>query len=467
MDSGLITSQAIMPDQLLSLIQSGVGILCDSAQAITPESLQNSFAAILTNIQQSSNYELSTEQPSESDDVQTIESIIASLTAGIIVPPAETPVAGNGQIAEVMTQTAQAETPTVLTGTIAESGVLLEGSLVPSETVADQVKLEASAIVIEEAAFIDPENMTGKDNKISEHKESILDTQVKLSLKDHQLLSNTASQIVRKPQTISQSKHSKENNLTADKTFAKMTNSLQADNPANLFQDRREGMSAHRPPEDTREEKSPTTNPAPEQAEKAQVTSQDDVAQKSTEPAVSVKSVEESTIGLKHFEQALSKATDAQGLAKPASPATPNTPHAVNPAELLNGVKLTLKQGGSQLLMQLKPEVLGRALVSMKHLEGKLSLEFLVEHESARQTIQSEASHLKETLVSVGFTEVVIDVKTMPPTPFQTDVESGESQLHQEQSRNGDGNERQAQEEQERLSRKPLMLGYNTFELIA
>ena len=133
--------------------------------------------------------------------------------------------------------------------------------------------------------------------------------------------------------------------------------------------------------------------------------------------------------------------------------------------ELVSGVKLSLKAGKRELLLNLKPAALGRAMVSLRNVDNRLVLEFTVERLGARQAIEAESSQLREALAAVGFQSVTIDVR--PPEAYTQQSGVNPDNQNQRQSSNRDNNRRKQQRSSEQFLSNPRMLGYNTFDLIA
>lgn len=168
------------------------------------------------------------------------------------------------------------------------------------------------------------------------------------------------------------------------------------------------------------------------------------------------------------FQQArtpVSSFTTASAKQAPQGTFTARDSSPMDLQELVSGVKLSLKAGKRELLLNLKPAALGRAMVSLRNVDNRLVLEFTVESLGARQAIEAESSQLREALAAVGFQSVTIDVR--PPEAYTQQSGVNPDNQNQRQSSNRDNNRRKQQRSSEQFLSNPRMLGYNTFDLIA
>ncbi len=140
-------------------------------------------------------------------------------------------------------------------------------------------------------------------------------------------------------------------------------------------------------------------------------------------------------------------------------------PEQVDVADLVREVKLSVREGRSEIVMRLKPEILGKALVSLKQIGETLKVVFSIERLEARIAIEGEAAHIKENLQAAGFQNVQVEVKTH-------DGGSSKSEFSQQQDDSRrDSSSRQGREEAppDRHHYRPgkRMFGYNTFDIAA
>lgn len=137
----------------------------------------------------------------------------------------------------------------------------------------------------------------------------------------------------------------------------------------------------------------------------------------------------------------------------------------IDQAKLVDNIKLTLTSGRSELTIQLKPEVLGSALVTLRKTDNGLELEFQVESAHAKQAIEVEVPQIREALAAVGIHTSSIDVKTSDfnPERFSTPENGGNGQRGQGKQDRSSAN---AEQQIDNL-RKFRNLGYNTFEIAA
>jgi len=147
------------------------------------------------------------------------------------------------------------------------------------------------------------------------------------------------------------------------------------------------------------------------------------------------------------------------------SRAAPPQPVPVDPGALVSGIKLSLSEGRSELVLRLRPEVLGRAIVSLRYLEDGLRLEFQLERPEARQAIEAESAKLKEALAAAGFQTVSIEVRIPDPDGERPDLHDDDEDRRQS-SRDQDDNNPDSEHRQQQ-NRPPLMFGYNTFDIAA
>lgn len=157
--------------------------------------------------------------------------------------------------------------------------------------------------------------------------------------------------------------------------------------------------------------------------------------------------------------------TNQNSVKQVAVPAN-NTKATINHAELVHSIRYTLSSGKSDLVLRLRPEVLGRALITLHHSKGALHLNFQVQEPAARVAIEAEATRLKDTLVNAGFGNVTIDVKSGDGQTRQDNFTFDDAKDRQPSS--GNPQHQEPEPKQDTTSpEKQLMLGYNTFELVA
>ncbi|HHE46189.1 MAG TPA: flagellar hook-length control protein FliK [Bacteroidetes bacterium] len=137
----------------------------------------------------------------------------------------------------------------------------------------------------------------------------------------------------------------------------------------------------------------------------------------------------------------------------------------VDHGKLVSNIRMTLSSGRNELVLQLKPEVLGRALISLRQGEKGVELKFEVEHPDARRIFEAEATHLKEALNAAGIHTVSIEVRTSDSQPDRfAQTDEGSTRNRQQQDRgDGDPGDRRRKE---RFSR-PRFFGYNSFDIAA
>lgn len=132
---------------------------------------------------------------------------------------------------------------------------------------------------------------------------------------------------------------------------------------------------------------------------------------------------------------------------------------------LVQRIKLTLKSGQQELRLNLKPAVLGRAIITLHRQDDSLKLDFALESSTARATIENETVRLREALTTVGFQSVSINVHGPGSREMDNELhpETGEHPQHSNQH-----NSRKNEDQQETSQMlNPRMLGYNTFDLVA
>jgi len=139
----------------------------------------------------------------------------------------------------------------------------------------------------------------------------------------------------------------------------------------------------------------------------------------------------------------------------------------LNPSELIAGVRLTLSQGRGVLLVQLQPEIMGPALVALHKEDGRLKLDFSVERESVRAALQAETVHLREALASAGFPDASVEVHASPRHSFSPDDSSSDSNSRNTPEGAFSSEAEEAPSESASDFAHPLLLGYNTFDILA
>jgi len=146
--------------------------------------------------------------------------------------------------------------------------------------------------------------------------------------------------------------------------------------------------------------------------------------------------------------------------ARTTSQSTPS----VDRGDLVNSIKMTLTNGRGEMVLQLKPEVLGRALIILRQGTNGLKLEFEVEHPEARQIIEAEMPQLREALTAAGIQTASIEVRTSDSHQERFAQTNDGSQRNRQH--NGRDDESGSQQRQEHTSR-PRFLGYNSFDIAA
>jgi len=137
----------------------------------------------------------------------------------------------------------------------------------------------------------------------------------------------------------------------------------------------------------------------------------------------------------------------------------------VDQVKLVNSVKLTLASGRSELTIQLKPEMLGHALITLRQVENGLEMEFQVESIHAKHLIEAEAPQIKEALAALGIQTSNIDVRTTDSNPERFTIADNGSNGQRKQEQH---NREDARMEQQRDNMMQFRnLGYNTFEIAA
>ncbi|NQT34113.1 flagellar hook-length control protein FliK [bacterium] len=132
--------------------------------------------------------------------------------------------------------------------------------------------------------------------------------------------------------------------------------------------------------------------------------------------------------------------------------------------ELVSNIKLNLAAGRNELVLRLKPEVLGKALIIFNQGKDGLKLEFRIDHPDVRRVIEAEAVQLREALNAAGIQTSSIEVRVADEDNkrfTQTDENSEHKKQNKEQSRDEDNH----QPGEHPL--KPRYFGYNSFDIAA
>jgi len=154
---------------------------------------------------------------------------------------------------------------------------------------------------------------------------------------------------------------------------------------------------------------------------------------------------------------------------KSAHPPTPAAsayiPSTLELGDLTRQIKFNLESGRRELIVHLKPEILGRAMILMQQDAGGLSLEFQLEREASRQAVEAQTQRLQEALADLGFNNVTISVKAVGDEASswagQTSPDGDHRERRQSKSSPAESPESQPG------SAYPRMFGYNTFEIAA
>jgi len=144
---------------------------------------------------------------------------------------------------------------------------------------------------------------------------------------------------------------------------------------------------------------------------------------------------------------------------------TPQSIPSVDRGELVSSIKMTLTNGRGEMVLQLKPEVLGRALIILRQGENGLKLEFEVEHQEARQIIEAETPQLREALNAAGIQTASIEVRTSDPHQGRF-AQTNDSSQRNGQHNGRDDDESGSHQRQEHTSH-PRFFGYNSFDIAA
>lgn len=139
-------------------------------------------------------------------------------------------------------------------------------------------------------------------------------------------------------------------------------------------------------------------------------------------------------------------------------------PPPIDPGKLVNAVRMTLTDGGGEVVLRLKPELLGRALITLHQEEDSLHVRFSLERPEARQVIEAEAARLKDALVAAGFQEVIFEFRASDEAAGWAERAHDDPRGRQDPRREGDSS---GEQPQQRREPRPLMLGYNTFDIAA
>lgn len=139
---------------------------------------------------------------------------------------------------------------------------------------------------------------------------------------------------------------------------------------------------------------------------------------------------------------------------------------SIDMPSLVNRIRLTLDSGQQELRLNLKPAILGRAVIILHRQDDLLHLDFSLEKSSARVAIETETPRLREALASIGFQNVNIDVHAPQNRNLDADMNPETSDRQQHFQRHPDHRQTDEPSETNRTL-NPRMLGYNTFDLVA
>jgi flagellar hook-length control protein FliK len=136
----------------------------------------------------------------------------------------------------------------------------------------------------------------------------------------------------------------------------------------------------------------------------------------------------------------------------------------VDTMTLAQNIRFNLAGGRQELTLQLKPETLGRALIQLHREDDRLKVEFTVERPEARHAIEAQVTALRDNLVSLGFQNVSIEVRTgSDETLWNERAGSDRNSADSPQ----DQNRQSAEEHRNPPSSRARYFGYNTFDIAA